>query len=634
MKISFLATFFFSITILSQGIFAQSPVIEKGYFQYPFNPGHPQTLSGSMGELRTNHFHGGIDVRTSGTIGLPILAAADGYVSKIIVTSYSYGNTIQITHPNGYITVYAHLDKFYKKIGDYTRTMQYGKEAFDVELLPNKNELQVKKGDTIGLSGNTGASRGPHLHFEIRDAQNKMYNPLLWGFPEIKDNVAPIFENIALRTFDKNARINDEFGRSEFKPLLKNGVYRLSGPIDIWGTVGIEIQTHDKMNLAAFRMGISYITVKLDGKEIFEHDVTVYGFEENRYINIKLDYETLMKRGVRFERCYIADGDKLSTYKRNTNRGKINISDQRNHEVEITIGDVMGNKSLMALTLRGKKPSFEPLVWIKNAPAVNKIDLELFENILKITSPIKPDMSCKLYVKGKIQSLFPEYFKNGLAVFLYDMRRGIADSVEIDGKSKKTNYISMIPSGKPYTYVLPGMKVVFTADALFDTLYTVFNHGLDPQKREIFQLNDHTVPMFTQPTITLTPMLPVPNKPFSGGYNANRWPQYEGGTWTGSSVTFKSKTLGKFTVLKDTIPPIITEKPKLKNTVYFQIGDGQSGVGSFRATLDGEWVLMNFDHKRRLIWSELKDSEQQFQGNFVLEIKDKAGNAKTFTKKY
>lgn len=629
----FLAILFLIQQFLLVNLMAQN--IQKGYFQYPFNPGTSQTLSGSMGELRSNHFHGGIDVRTSGTIGLPILAAADGYVSKVIVTSYSYGNTIQITHPNGFITVYAHLDKFYKRIGDYTRTMQYAMEAFDVELLPAKNLLMVKKGDTIGLSGNTGASRGPHLHFEVRDANNKMYNPLLWGFPEIKDNVAPVFVKFAIRTFEKNARIDDGFGRAEVKPVLRNGIYQAPSPIMVWGNIGLEIQTYDRMNMAAFMMGISYITVKLDNKEIFHHDVTTYGFEENRYINVKLDYETLMKKGLRFEKCYIADGDKLSTYKRNTNAGKINITDERSHAVEILIGDVMGNKSMMNITLQGKRPQEVTVIPAsKPSKLPEKIDLELYENILKITTRQNPEMFCKVFIKGKVNVLYPDYLKNGQAIFLYDMRKGVADSVEVNGKTKRTNYIGMIPSGKPYTYLLPGMKIVFPADALFDTVYTVFNHALDPQKREIFQLNDHLIPLFSQPTITLTPTIPMSNKAASGGYNANRWPQYEGGTWAGNSITFKSKHLGKFTVLKDTILPIITPKPKVKNTVYFQIGDGQSGVGSFRATLNGNWVLMNFDHKRRLIWSELNDKEQQFTGTFVLEVKDKQGNTARFTKTY
>lgn len=614
---------------------SQDLIIQKGYFQYPFNPGKPNSLSGSMGELRTNHFHGGMDVRTSGTIGLPILAAADGYISKIIISSYSYGNMLYITHPNGFITVYAHLDKFYKKIADYTLAKQYALESFDVELTLQKNELIIAKGDTIGLSGNTGASRGPHLHFEVRDAKNRMYNPLLWGFPEIKDNIAPVFDRIAIRTFDKQSRVDDAFGRTEYKPIKKNGIYQTPAPITVWGTIGIEIQSHDMMNLTANMMGISYLKLKFDNKEIFYHDVTSYGFEENRYINAKIDYETLMRRGVRFERCYIADGDKLSTYKRYNSNGKISINDEKTHTVEIIIGDVMGNNSTLQIKLIGKKPNPPTsIVFVKKSKLPQTTTLELFENILKITAPQKADLKCKIYIKGKAHLSNPDYFKNGQSIYLHDMRKGIADSIEVNNVIKKTNYQAMIPSGKALTFLQPGFKITFPSDCLFDTLYTQYAHGLDAQKREVFQMNDLTVPMFSQPSINITPSIPVLNKPFAFGYNANRWPQFEGGSWAGNSITFKSKNLGKYIVQKDTVNPVITFKYKLKEVLYFQISDGQSGIGSFKANLNGAWILMNFDHKRRLIWTELKDKNQLLKGDFVLEVKDKAGNINKYTNKY
>jgi hypothetical protein len=620
---------FFSTRILSQNMGYQ-----QGYFMYPFNPGKQNSLSGSMGELRSNHFHGGIDVRTSGTVGLPILASAQGYVSKVVVTSYSYGNMVHITHPNGYVTVYAHLDKFYGKIASYVLDKQYEKESFELELELPKNFINLQKGDTIGLSGNTGASRGPHLHFEVRDANNRMYNPMLWGFPEIKDNIAPLFDRLAIRCLEKNARVNDAFGRMEFKPIKKNGIYTLN-TIEAWGQIGIEIQTHDMMNLTANMMGISYITVWLDDKEILYHDITTYGFEENRYINAKLDYETLMKRGLRFERCYITDGDKLSTYRRHVQKGKIFIKDNRLHEVKIEIADVSGNKSLLQLNIQGKQPEqalYKP--YVSKAKIADKIDHELFENILKITTKQMPDAFCRIYSKGKVKLLYPEYYKNGQAIFLHDMRLGVADSIEYNNAIKRTAYTGMIPSAKAFTYVLPGMKINFPAEALFDTLYTQFNHVIDAKGREIFQLNDINIPLFTTPTITLSPKIAKYNEQNSHAYNANRWPLFEGGTWADGSITFKSKHLGKFTVISDSIPPVITPKNKVKNTVYFLISDAQSGIGSFRATLNGNWVLMNYDHKRRLLWSQLQSDQQQFQGDFVLELIDKAGNKKIYQKKY
>lgn len=160
------------------GSFAQKASFPKGYFIFPINPGQKNTLAGVLGDLRTNHFHAGIDIRTQQREGLQVLAAADGYISKIKVQTTGYGNVIFIKHPNGMTTVYGHLLSFADPMGSYLREKQYERKTFEIEINPSPEQFPVRKGELIGLSGNTGGSAGPHLHFEIRDSKDNYLNPL------------------------------------------------------------------------------------------------------------------------------------------------------------------------------------------------------------------------------------------------------------------------------------------------------------------------------------------------------------------------------------------------------------------------------------------------------------------------
>src|SRR5687768_17785594 len=170
-------------------------------YLYPIRPGLPGSLAGTMGELRTTHFHSGIDIRTDNIIGLPVLASKSGYISRVTVSPSGYGNVLYITHPNGHTTLYAHLDKFSGALAKFVLEEQYKRKTANVDLFFQPNEFKVTRGDTVALSGNSGSSGGPHLHFDIRDANNYALNPLqVEEFSEIVDNLPPTIEKIALKT--------------------------------------------------------------------------------------------------------------------------------------------------------------------------------------------------------------------------------------------------------------------------------------------------------------------------------------------------------------------------------------------------------------------------------------------------
>ena len=215
-------------------IIAETPAVTypKNYFRSPLDI--PLTLAGNFGEIRNNHFHSGLDFKTDNREGLAIYAPADGYVSRIKVQAAGYGNALYITHPNGYVTVYGHLKAYNSIITSYLRTEQFRLESFEVDFKLAPDAIPVKQSDFIALSGNTGGSRGPHLHFEIRDELTEFaINPLLFGF-DVKDSVKPVIRKIAIYPMNEISFVNDKNTESIFS-LIANRVaeYRLAYPFTV-----------------------------------------------------------------------------------------------------------------------------------------------------------------------------------------------------------------------------------------------------------------------------------------------------------------------------------------------------------------------------------------------------------------
>lgn len=599
-----------------------------GNYMFPINPGQTNYLSGTMGELRDTHFHGGIDIRTNNRIGLPVRATQDGYISRVSIMTGGYGTAIYVAHPDGKVSVYGHLDKIKGRLSTVIRQEQYKKKSFDLDIRFNAEEFPVTKGDTIALSGNTGSSQGPHLHFEIREGRYEL-NPLKFGFTEIKDNIPPAPQKIALRTLDKDSRINDRFGRFEFSVLRKSATeFSLPVPILAHGRIGIELLADDRMNDSPGRCGINYIDVYSDDEKIFTQVIDKVDIEETRAILSLVDFKTLEMKGKRYNKLYIDDGNHLEFYTA-SNGGIINITD-KDKLIRISMKDESGNQSQATLTLKST-PVSEAMVLGSKKPA--PLQADLLENILTITSGCSTEDNLLIYTAGKKTELAPAYKGGYQHIYLIDLRKVLPDSVVACSGTLNLNYKAMIPSETEYTYFSDMADIRFPARALYDTMF--LNAGKRFENgREIFILGHRTTPLHREVQITLKPVNPLtPAKNLSVYRKEGRGYAYVGGEWVNGKVRISARDFGEFTFLTDSLAPAITRVRLDGSSARFRIRDNLSGIAYYEASINGQWLLMNYDYKSGILQSDKLDPKQPLKGDFELKVVDRAGNERIFRQK-
>jgi hypothetical protein len=329
----------------------QSPY-PQNYFTSPLDI--TLVVSGTFAELRSNHFHSGLDLKTKGTEGLSLRTAAAGYVSRIKISRYGYGKALYITHPNGYTTVYAHLQKFSPSIETYVKEQQYKKETYELELFPTTEDLKVFTKDTIGYSGNTGGSGGPHLHFEIRDKQERPINPMLFGI-DIKDTTKPIIYELFGYPFSETSHINGETSRVKIRIIkLPNGQYK-SEQITAYGKIGFGIISTDQQDLASNKNGLSFIKTTFNGSKSLEVDFKRFTFNETKHLNRYIDYTYFVETKKRIQKLFIQQNNPLSLLKNHTSQGVVTVKDTTNSIYKVTVSDYKGNQSELSIPIKGLK---------------------------------------------------------------------------------------------------------------------------------------------------------------------------------------------------------------------------------------------------------------------------------------
>jgi len=511
------------------------------YFRSPLDI--PLYLSGTFGELRTNHFHSGIDIKTGGREGQRVVAIADGVVSRIKVSPYGFGNAIYITHPNGYTSVYAHLQRFNDKIQEYVREEQYRQQSFAVEMFPPASQFPVKQGDLIALSGNSGGSGGPHVHFEIRDTRTeKIINPLFFGF-DVKDSRHPDLYNLEVYEFNKSELVS-----SYTQSLLRqgNGKYSLSGNgvIEVSNPAAFGVTTTDRLDGVPNRNGVYSIKMTVGDKVYYQFEAETFAFAETRYINSHIDYAQKACCRRTINKMYLEPNNRFSAYRVKDAMKLTELVPDSVYPVKVEVADIKGN--------------------------VSTLDFDL------------------VYQPLEVETEEPEQVD--VPKFSYAQTNYL----------KKDNFQLIMPDGALYSDVYVPYEKSEACDECLSFIHKVASHEVPVQRYYTLKIK--------------------PDAAFSGDKNKlaiasfkdGRYDDYEGGRWEDGYVVTRTRQFGEFAVVADTVPPTVNPVNFRDGSniagakrLSFIVKDKLSGIDDYDVTIDGDWVLFEYDAKNDLIYTDV-----------------------------
>nr|WP_294869631.1 M23 family metallopeptidase [uncultured Pedobacter sp.] len=527
----------------------------------------PPALAGSFGELRANHFHSGMDYRTNQREGYPVYAIADGYISRLRVQNSGFGLALYINHPNGYTSVYGHLQRFSPKIAQQVKTIQYQKKSYEVDSFPNSLLIPVHKGDVIAYSGNTGSSGGPHLHFEIRDTKTEAtINPQLFGL-EIPDNIPPVLYSMYVYRLNKKP-FNEFTPKQYFQISGGPGNYHLNkvNTINLSGEVGFGIVATDKHNGASGTNGVYSIQLELDGKPVYTSALEKFQFENSRGINSHIDYPTFINTKRNIQKSFVDPGNPLNIYSNQINSGRIEFTDGKLHQIKYIISDATGNKSTLSFNVQADEKAIintpEPLAGAHYSYAT----LNEFNN---------PDVKVIL-PKGTLY--------NDLN-FIY-----------------KT-----LP--KPATNAFSNIHQIHNP-------LTPLHLGF-----EIWIKADSSINRYKEKALIVST-----SRSSQGGYYENGYVKAKPRTFGSFFIAIDTIPPNIIPINVSEGKSMVGI-----SKMSFKIRDNLSGIKSFNGYIDGRWVLMEFDTKTASLWHTFDDSTPPGKHTLEVIVSDMKDNIKNYS---
>jgi len=549
------------LILLANLSFAQSKY-PQDYFRNPLDI--PLILSGTFGELRSNHFHSGLDIKTQQVEGKKVYTAAKGYVSRIKISHWGYGKALYITHPNGYTSVYGHLKKFSPKIEAYIKKKQYKKESFEIEVFPSADELQLETDEVVAYSGNTGGSGGPHLHFEIRDGNARPLNPMFFGI-DIKDSKKPLINAVFAYPIDEDSHVNQSTKRIKLRLIPQQSGDFTVESIEAFGKIGFGINSYDRQDFASNSNGVFNIQSFFNGNKNFELAFNRFSFNETKHLNRLIDYEYYKKHKSRIQKLFIEKNNPLSLYKDVEDNGFITVLDSTSSIYKIRVKDFKNND-----------------VWV-SIPIKGKIERNLEPKSVNDTPYFVVNNEAKTFSKNNVSVYIPEntFYDNTYLDF------------DVTGDTLKMH--------EP---IVPVLKS-------FTINYDISNYT-DSDKNKLFIARQ------------------------VGTYK--KYPIYTYTSRKGNKLTAKTKTLGKYYLTSDVKNPKIkpinfSEGKWLSKYRYLKVklSDDKSGIRNYRATVNGKWILMEYNAKKQTLTHDFNDNVvTDTKNNLKIIVTDYVGNSTTF----
>ncbi len=540
-------------------------IAQDNYYSTPLKI--PLQLSASFGELRSNHFHSGIDIKTQGTTGLPVNAVANGFISRIVVSPSGYGNALYIDHPNGTTTVYGHLKKFRNDIQQYVRDIQYKNQSFKVDVAVPPGTFPVIQNEIIAESGNSGSSGGPHLHFEIRDTKTEEpLNPLKYNLP-VNDKTAPKLFSLLIEPLSDKSHVSNSHSRKIYPVVFYDGKYHIkSNPvIPVYGNMGFAIQANDYFDNSWNKCGIYSLELYVDGIQHFQIRMDRLSFSQSRYINSYINYEMYVTQKRRYQKTWIEPGNKLSNYSSVVNRGIININDEKVHQVKMVLKDTYANTSELEFNVKGHH--------------------------LKMKTP--PQTATAFFNYNKENSWQTNDF-------------------QID-----------IPKGALYTDLNFQYKEIPDND-FFSAIHVVDKSTVPLQKSATIKIKSKNLPYSLNSKALVVSVDTLTRKiSATGGLFKNGWVEVQ-------TNYFGNYAVAVDTVSPTILPLSITNKNALTETsqIRFKIDDNLSGVSTYEGIIDGKWALFEYDLKNKLIFHTLDKTrfEMNKRHTLILKVTDNKEN--------